>query len=111
MDPRDVRDDGCGGDARATYEPPFKSWVRLNEGRPILSPRGTGFEAAGTFDPAVRLGQLSIRHVVSGAGFKRNITPWICQRYGRRDVHARRRTSAVAGAPTMSAAVTWRTCT
>ena len=38
---------------QATYEPPFKSWVRLNEGRPILSPRGAGFEAAGTFNPAV----------------------------------------------------------
>ena len=38
---------------QAAYEPPFKSWVRLNEGRPILSPRGAGFEAAGTFNPAV----------------------------------------------------------
>ena len=38
---------------QAAYGPPFKSWVRLNEGRPILSPRGAGFEAAGTFNPAV----------------------------------------------------------
>lgn len=38
---------------QAAYAPPFKSWVRLNEGRPILSPRGAGFEAAGTFNPAV----------------------------------------------------------
>ena len=38
---------------QAAYEPPFDSWVRLNDRRPILSPRGAGFEARGTFNPAV----------------------------------------------------------
>ena len=40
--------------ARQTvYTPPFGTWMRLNDGRPILSPRGTGFEARGVFNPAV----------------------------------------------------------
>ena len=40
--------------ARQTaYTPPFGTWVRLNDGQPILSPRGTGFEARGVFNPAV----------------------------------------------------------
>lgn len=38
---------------QAPYAPPFGSWVRLNEARPILSPQGTGFEARGVFNPAV----------------------------------------------------------
>lgn len=38
---------------QTTYRPPFGAWVRLNDGRPILSPRGTGFEAGGVFNPAV----------------------------------------------------------
>ena len=35
------------------YTPPFGAWVRLNDSRPILSPRGTAFEARGVFNPAV----------------------------------------------------------
>ena len=37
----------------AAYEPPFGPWLRLNDRRPILSPRGDGFEARGAFNPAV----------------------------------------------------------
>jgi beta-1,2-mannosidase len=40
-------------DTLVRYEPPFGSWVRLNERRPILAPRGDGFEASGVFNPAV----------------------------------------------------------
>jgi predicted GH43/DUF377 family glycosyl hydrolase len=40
--------------ARQTrYEPPLGAWTRLNQGRPILSPSGSGFEAKGVFNPAV----------------------------------------------------------
>jgi predicted GH43/DUF377 family glycosyl hydrolase len=46
--------------ARPSYAPPFGTWTRLNGGAPILQPRGSGFEARGTFNPAV------VRH---GAGF------------------------------------------
>jgi predicted GH43/DUF377 family glycosyl hydrolase len=35
------------------YAPPFSTWTRLNGGDPILQPRGNGFEARGTFNPAV----------------------------------------------------------
>ena len=34
------------------YQPPFTAWSRLNGGNPILLPRGSGFEARGTFNPA-----------------------------------------------------------
>jgi len=37
----------------AAYAPPFGAWARLNDGRPILTPRGDGFESAGVFNPAV----------------------------------------------------------
>lgn len=33
--------------------PRLGPWVRLNNGEPILSPRGQGFEARGVFNPAV----------------------------------------------------------
>ena len=36
-----------------SLDPGLKTWTRLNGGRPILSPRGEGFEAAGVFNPAV----------------------------------------------------------
>jgi predicted GH43/DUF377 family glycosyl hydrolase len=39
--------------AAATYQPPFGEWKRLNNGTPILSPQGEGFESAGLFNPAV----------------------------------------------------------
>jgi predicted GH43/DUF377 family glycosyl hydrolase len=35
------------------YRPPFGAWLRLNGGQPILVPQGSGFEAAGVFNPAV----------------------------------------------------------
>jgi len=38
---------------QSNYTPPFGTWVRLNDARPILSPHGTGFEARGVFNPAV----------------------------------------------------------
>lgn len=38
--------------AELHYSPPFGAWQRLTS-RPILSPQGTGFESAGTFNPAV----------------------------------------------------------
>jgi predicted GH43/DUF377 family glycosyl hydrolase len=38
---------------QVSYTPPFGAWVRLNDGRPILAPHGTGFEARGVFNPAV----------------------------------------------------------
>jgi len=44
------------GGARAAdpvYRPPFAPWSRLHGGEPILAPQGTGFEAAGVFNPAV----------------------------------------------------------
>jgi predicted GH43/DUF377 family glycosyl hydrolase len=44
---------GAAGVQDAVYEPGLGPWVRLNEGRPILSPRGKEFEAAGVFNPAV----------------------------------------------------------
>lgn len=39
--------------AQSGYRPPFGPWERLNAGRPVLSPRGEGFEAKGVFNPAV----------------------------------------------------------
>jgi predicted GH43/DUF377 family glycosyl hydrolase len=39
--------------AALTFKLPFGGWQRLNHGRPILSPRGDGFESAGVFNPAV----------------------------------------------------------
>jgi len=35
------------------YTPRLGAFVRLNQGQPILSPQGNGFEAAGVFNPAV----------------------------------------------------------
>jgi len=39
--------------AGSSYRPPLGAWTRLNGGRPILVPRGSGFESAGVFNPAV----------------------------------------------------------
>jgi predicted GH43/DUF377 family glycosyl hydrolase len=39
--------------AQRAYQPPLGVWERLGGGRPILSPRGDGFEAKGVFNPAV----------------------------------------------------------
>jgi predicted GH43/DUF377 family glycosyl hydrolase len=39
--------------APPSYRPPFGAWTRLDGGQPILEPRGSGFEAAGVFNPAV----------------------------------------------------------
>jgi len=39
--------------ADSAYRPAFGSWSRLHRGEPILVPQGTGFEAAGVFNPAV----------------------------------------------------------
>src|SRR5262245_8987867 len=36
-----------------TYSPPFGTWTRLNDTRPILTPDGSGFEGRGVFNPAV----------------------------------------------------------
>jgi predicted GH43/DUF377 family glycosyl hydrolase len=36
----------------ATFSPPFAPWKRLSS-QPIIAPRGTEFESAGTFNPAV----------------------------------------------------------
>ena len=36
-----------------TYSPPLGQWVRLNDGRPILSPQGAAFESKAAFNPAV----------------------------------------------------------
>ena len=49
---------GCAAASAAVgtatpYQPPFTAWSRLNGGNPILLPRGSGFEARGTFNPAV----------------------------------------------------------
>jgi predicted GH43/DUF377 family glycosyl hydrolase len=38
--------------ASVTFAPPFGKWSRLSRD-PILSPRGSGFESAGTFNPSV----------------------------------------------------------
>jgi beta-1,2-mannosidase len=38
--------------AAAAFAPPFGKWTRLSPD-PILSPRGDGFESAGTFNPSV----------------------------------------------------------
>ena len=38
--------------AAAQFSPPFGSWNRLSP-EPVISPQGTGFESAGTFNPAV----------------------------------------------------------
>ncbi len=38
--------------AAAQLSPPFGSWNRLSP-KPVISPQGTGFESAGTFNPAV----------------------------------------------------------
>jgi predicted GH43/DUF377 family glycosyl hydrolase len=38
--------------AAVPFAPPFGTWTRLSPD-PILSPRGDGFEAAGTFNPSV----------------------------------------------------------
>jgi predicted GH43/DUF377 family glycosyl hydrolase len=35
------------------FVPPFGDWTRLHDGEPILVPQGSGFEAAGVFNPAV----------------------------------------------------------
>src|SRR6185436_9997326 len=39
--------------AQSAYSPRLGPFDRLNEGRPILSPQGDGFESAGVFNPAV----------------------------------------------------------
>jgi len=39
--------------AGSSHRPPLGGWTRLNGGRPILVPEGTGFESAGVFNPAV----------------------------------------------------------
>lgn len=39
--------------AAVPFKVPFSEWVRLNQGNPILSPQGDGFESAGIFNPAV----------------------------------------------------------
>jgi len=39
--------------ADSAYRPTFGPWSRLHGGEPILVPQGTGFEAAGVFNPAV----------------------------------------------------------
>ena len=39
--------------AGPSFAPPFGAWTRLNGGEPILVPQGSGFEAAGVFNPAV----------------------------------------------------------
>jgi predicted GH43/DUF377 family glycosyl hydrolase len=36
----------------ASFSPPFGSWKRLSS-HPVIAPRGSGFESAGTFNPAV----------------------------------------------------------
>jgi len=38
--------------AAAAFTPPFGKWTRLSPD-PVLSPRGDGFESAGTFNPSV----------------------------------------------------------
>lgn len=38
--------------AATQFIPPFGAWKRLSS-KPIISPKGTGFESAGTFNPAV----------------------------------------------------------
>src|SRR5437762_11679256 len=38
--------------AAPPFAPPFGTWIRLSPD-PIVSPRGDGFESAGTFNPAV----------------------------------------------------------
>jgi predicted GH43/DUF377 family glycosyl hydrolase len=35
------------------FRPPFGAWTRLHGGEPVLGPQGSGFEAAGVFNPAV----------------------------------------------------------
>ena len=39
--------------AAASPEAPFGQWKRLNNGDPILTPTGDGFESAGVFNPTV----------------------------------------------------------
>lgn len=39
-------------DPFAAFRPPFGAWRRLSTS-PVISPRGSGFESAGTFNPAV----------------------------------------------------------
>ncbi|MEJ7713498.1 MAG: glycoside hydrolase family 130 protein [Pyrinomonadaceae bacterium] len=39
--------------AAVPFQNTFGKWVRLNQGKPILSPQGDGFESAGVFNPAV----------------------------------------------------------
>src|SRR5437762_14195171 len=43
---------GVAAFAAPPFAPPFGEWTRLSPD-PILSPRGSGFESAGTFNPAV----------------------------------------------------------
>ena len=38
--------------ASAIFDPPFGKWTRVSP-EPIISPRGEGFESAGTFNPSV----------------------------------------------------------
>lgn len=44
---------GSLNNAQRVSAPTFGPWVRLNNGQPILSPRGDGFEARGVFNPSV----------------------------------------------------------
>jgi predicted GH43/DUF377 family glycosyl hydrolase len=39
--------------APVSFVPPFREWTRLHAEEPILVPQGSGFEAAGVFNPAV----------------------------------------------------------
>ena len=65
----------------AAFVPPFGSCRRLSS-EPILSPRGSGFESAGTFNPAVvkengweKVGQVS--SVVFVEGLVREGSRWL----------------------------------
>jgi predicted GH43/DUF377 family glycosyl hydrolase len=42
-----------GAAGPGAFVTPFGAWTRLHGGEPILVPRGSGFEAAGVFNPAV----------------------------------------------------------
>ena len=42
-----------GAAGSGAFVPPFGAWTRLHGGEPILVPHGSGFEAAGVFNPAV----------------------------------------------------------
>src|SRR5213079_3095692 len=81
----------------STADLPFGPWTRAaNE--PILSPQGTTWESAGTFNPAVVL-QRQIRHALPRPGRLRHFPPRLRRKHRRPPLHSPPRAGALPRSP------------